>query len=528
LYRNARVFAPTHPRAGAFAVEDGVITWIGDAASAARPAGVRVVDLGGALVTPAFVDAHVHVTATGLGLTAVDLRPAVTLAEALDLVERAARAGRGRPVLGGGWDESRWPERRPPTAAEQDRAAYGGAVYLARADIHSAVVSSALMAAVPGLPALAGYDPQGWQHEPDAHDAVRVAALAAMTAGQRQDAQRAALLQAASLGIACVHEMGGPVISSEDDLAALLSLAGSEPLPEVIGYWGELHGIDAARELGAVSAGGDLFVDGSLGSHTAALTYPYADRPETAGLLRYDTGDLVEHIVECADAGLQSGFHAIGDAAVDQLLDAYEQAATRLGRAAGPGQRIEHAEYVANPTRLAACGLTASMQPVFDELWGGRAGLYAERLGRDRALELNRFAALADAGVPLAFGSDTPVTEPGPWAAVRAACYPKRPGGGVRVEAAFAAHTAGGRRAAPVPVVRPGTKGPGTKEPRTEGPVPETGVLAPGAPATFAVWSTAAPSATGLPDLTPGRELPRCLATVRRGEPLYDTGVLVG
>ncbi len=324
-------------------------------------------------------------------------------------------------------------------------------MYLARVDVHSALVSSALMAAVPGLVDRAGFGPDGWQRGP-AHDAVRAAALALVTPAQRRDAQLAALRRAAALGIACVHEMAGPVISSADDLAALLAPADSDgPLPEVIGYWAELFGIDTARELGAIGAAGDLFCDGSLGSHTAALTAPYADRPDTRGELRFATDDVAEHIVQCAGTGLQAGFHAIGDAAVDQVLDAFDLAAARLGRPVGAGHRIEHAEYVRDVPRLAASGLVASMQPCFDALWGGPDGMYAQRLGPGRAGELNRFAELAAAGVPLAFGSDAPVTELGPWAAVRAAAEPSDPAAAISTAAAFAAHTraAGGPRAGP-------------------------------------------------------------------------------
>jgi predicted amidohydrolase YtcJ len=503
LYRNGRVYTPASTNASAFVVDAGRVTWIGDDIGAAECSGVRAIDLRGAFVAPAFVDAHVHATSTGLALTGLDLRASGSVAEVLAAVERAARAARGRPVLGSGWDETRWPERRPPSAAELDRASYGGAVYLARVDVHSAVVSSSLMAAVPALRGIEGFSPDGWQRGA-AHDPVRVAAFAALTPGQRQDAQRAALRRAAGLGIACVHEMAGPVISSADDLLALMALAADEPLPEVVGYWAELFGIDTARELGAVGAAGDLFCDGSLGSHTAALLEPYADQPGTSGTLRFDTGDVAEHIARCTEAGLQAGFHAIGDAAVDQVLDAVDLLTERLGRPSGAGHRIEHAEYVRDPARLAETGLIASVQPGFDELWGGPNGMYADRLGADRALELNRFADLAAAGVPLAFGSDAPVTELGPWAAVRAAVHPTGAGAGISVQSAFAAHTRGGWRAA----------GRG-----------EEGVLTAGSPATFAVWQHDG-LREGLPDIGPDAQLPACLATVLRGEPIHDAGLL--
>ena len=499
-YRNARVISPATDRASVLVVaDDGRIAWIGE--ESAAPRATQDVDLDGAFVAPAFVDAHIHATATGLALTGLDLRQARSLAAALSAVEAAARMARGRPLLGSGWDETAWPERRAPSAAELDRASYGGAVYLARVDVHSALVSSALLAAVPDARALAGFDASGWVRGP-AHDALRAAAFAAITRGQRRDAQRAALRRAAELGIACVHEMAGPVISSADDLRGLLELSRAEPTPEVIGYWAELLGIDTARELGAAGAAGDLFCDGSLGSHTAALGAPYADRPDTSGTLRFATDEVAEHVVRCTEAGLQAGFHAIGDAAVDQVLAAVELASDRLGRPAGPGHRIEHVEFVHDPRRLAAAGLVASMQPCFDAEWGGDDGMYATRLGVDRARRLNRFADLADAGVPLAFGSDAPVTELGPWAAVRAAVHPSDPTAGLSAPAAFAAHTVGGWRAAARP---------------------DPGVLVAGAPATFAVWET---SADDLFDLPSDSDLPRCRATVLRGRPIHDTGIL--
>jgi predicted amidohydrolase YtcJ len=516
LYRNGRVYSPADPFATALLVDGDTIAWLGSDASGAAAGADAVVDLDDALVAPAFVDAHVHATGAGLALTALDLAGAGSLAEALDLVERHSRATRGRPVLGGGWDDQRWPERRPPTRAELDRAGYGGVVYLARVDVHSAVVSSALAGSVPGLSARPGYTPDALTL--DAHHAVRAAAYSTLSAAQIRDAQRATRARAAALGIGCLHEMAGPEVSSADDLSSLKQLARDEPGPEIVAYWGELLGIDAARELGAVGAGGDLFCDGSIGSHTAALGAPYRDRPDTSGYLRFGPDDIAEHLVQCAESGLQAGFHAIGDAAIDQILDAVDKASARLGRLAGSGHRVEHAEMINDPGRFARAGLIASMQPAFDAAWGGEQGLYAERLGPARANGLNRFAALAAEGVPLAFGSDAPVTAMDPWASVRAAAYPHDPASAISPRSAFAAHTRGGWRAARRP---------------------HEGVLTVGAPATFAVWragelgvdspddrvtrwSTDPRAAVpGLPDLAPGVRLPECTRTVVRGATVY-------
>lgn len=522
LLTNGRIHTAWTPHASAMVVEDGLVAWIGDADSAAGMSADQVVDLAGALVVPGFVDAHLHTTDTGLALTGLDLAGAGSLAEALAQVEQHARRNRGRPLIGSGWDETGWPERRPPTAAELDRASYGGVVYLSRTDAHSAVVSSALMAAVDGLAGMAGYRPTGHLIT-DAHHAARRLALSSVSTGQRSELQLTALRHAASLGVVAVHEMAGPEISSEQDLRALLELAGPE-LPAVFAYWGELRAAAKAAELGARGAAGDLFLDGSIGSHTACMTDRYADA-DTAGYLRYETGEVAEHILECTALGVQAGFHAIGDAATDQAIAAMRLAAERDPRVTAAGHRVEHAELLSDPTDFARVGLTASVQPAFDATWGGPDGMYAQRLGVGRAARLNPLAALAAAGVPLALGSDSPVTPVGPWAAVRAACHPRFSRHALSPRAALTAHCRGGWRAV-------AADGDGH------------GVLAPGNPATYAVfaagelsvpaaderitrWSTDERSGVpALPDLGPDAELPRCLRTVRQGVLLHDSGEL--
>ena len=214
LYRRGRVRSATDPFATALLVDGDTVVWVGSEDAADAMTAQRTVELDDAWLAPAFVDAHVHATSTGLALTGLDLTGSPSLAAALQAIERASRAARGAVLLGTGWDDSAWPEQRPPTAAELDRASYGGVVYLARTDVHSAVASSALLAACPEARALPGYLSDGLVRTA-AHHAVREAAYAALTPAQRRAAQRATLDRAASLGIACVHECAGPSISSE-------------------------------------------------------------------------------------------------------------------------------------------------------------------------------------------------------------------------------------------------------------------------------------------------------------------------
>jgi predicted amidohydrolase YtcJ len=502
LFRAGRVYTPADPAATALLVDGEIVRWVGrDPAGVAQPS--AVVELGGALVTPAFVDAHVHTTSAGLALAGLNLSTADSLAAALDAVERHARNSGGRPVLGHGWDQTSWPERRPPTRAELDRAGYGGVVYLSRVDMHSAAVSSALVAATPGVSQLPGYAESGHLTR-DAHHAVRRAIWSGLGPAQRRDAQRATRQRAAELGIGCLHELAGPDISSAADLSALIELAAAEPGPEVVPYWGEIGGAELAHELGAIGAAGDVFADGSLGSRTACLSAPYADDPASTGHAYLDAATIAAHTEACTRAGLQAGFHAIGDAAVRTVVAGFAAAAEAVGLPAfiAARHRIEHVEMIDAPVaaELARLGVVASVQPAFDALWGGAAGMYAQRLGADRALATNPLATLAAAGVPLAFGSDAPVTPLGPWAGVRAASWHHVPAQRMPPAAAFAAHTRGGWQAAGQD---------------------DTGELVPGAPAFFTVWDAPA-TAGGLPDLSPDAPLPTCLRTVVRGTTVYE------
>ena len=148
-------------------VVDGRIAWVGEAADA--PAADRTVAGEGALLTPAFVDSHVHATSTGLALTGLDLHSSSSLAETVALVARFAQRSPGI-VLGTGWDETGWPERRGLTRADLDAVLGYRPAYLARVDVHSATVSTALLESIPGIADLAGFSPDG-RLRLDAHHA---------------------------------------------------------------------------------------------------------------------------------------------------------------------------------------------------------------------------------------------------------------------------------------------------------------------------------------------------------------------
>ena len=508
------------------AVRDGMVAWLGDdAVGRAQFPDAETIDLDGAFVAPAFVDSHVHLTATGLQLTGLDLRTATSRDHCVTLIAEHVAAHPGRPVWGHGWDDSAWAVGQTLSTVDVDAVVGRLPGYLSRVDVHSAAASTALRDLVPGLSAVTGFDPQR-PLSAEAHHFVRAEARRLLTAGQRELARRAALNAAAAAGIVAVHECAGPEIGGAEDWNELRA---SDYDVEVVGYWGEAVSSAAqARALieatGAQGLAGDLFVDGALGSHTALLCAPYADAPGRTGNRYLDTDVIAEHLIACTEAGVTAGFHVIGDGAVTAVVDALERVVEKFGvpAVARCGHRLEHLEMVSaeQAAKLGAWGITASVQPGFDALWGGNDGMYARRLGPARAAGLNPLALLASAGVRMAFGSDSPVTRMDPWEWVRAASHHRSPGSAISVRAAFGAATRGAWRAGGV---RDGV----------------TGTLVPGAPASYAIWDTgaldvSAPADTVqrwstdprsrvpvLPRLDPGDPPPRCLKTVHRGVVLH-------
>jgi predicted amidohydrolase YtcJ len=523
LYRGGRVYGAPDPAATALVVAGDQIAWIGREAQAAahRDRVDAVVELDGALVTPAFVDAHVHTSATGLGLRSVDLSGAVSLGQVLDRIAQGSRKRAGRPVYAPNWDEQGWPGRRGPTSDELDRATRGSVVYSPRVDGHSAVISSALAIACDAR------SHPGWHGgglvTGQAHHLARDVFFAGISPAQRRADIDAGLRAAAAAGIGLVHENGGPTLSSQDDFADVLAAGRRGDGPQVIGYWAQLvaekdSALALAAQTGARGLGGDLNIDGSIGSRTAAMREPYRDGLPGAGG-EPDAGrrhpylclaQIRDHVVACSLAGLQSGFHVIGDAGADTVIAGLKAAAAQIGvaKVVAGHHRLEHLEMVdaAGIKALAGLGVTASVQPAFHARWGGPDGMYTTRLGRERVAGMNPFAAMAAAGMVLALGSDTPVTPFAPWGAIRDAVNHHNPVARLSPESAFAAHTRGGWRAAGIR---------------------DRGYLGPGQPASFAIWSTAGDqpargSACALPDLSPGTALPTNLRTVIGGRTVFE------
>jgi predicted amidohydrolase YtcJ len=379
------------------------------------PGADRVVDLPGVTILPGFVDAHVHLSGTGLAMTGLDLSAASSKEQLLS-VARDHVAGRSGAVLGLNFDETRWSNQALPTMDELE-AISAEPLIIVRADgyvslANEAAIKAAEAEALPGVERDEGRATGVLRHEANAR--VQKWYFESLPDGEIEAAQLRAAGMAASRGITCMHEMAIPDKRGRRDVEVLLRHVDDLPA-DVITYIAD-RDLPYVIDHGQTRIGGDLFLDGSIGARTAALIEPYTD-VDHVGDLAYRDDDLAEFLHNAHLAGLQTGLHVIGDAAIEQALRVWERVygaldSRRRRHFRARRHRLEHFEMASRGQveRAAALGLAISIQPAFDAAWGARGGMYEQRLGRDRARRMNPFRDLVGRGLEVGGGSDTPVT----------------------------------------------------------------------------------------------------------------------
>ena len=417
----------------------------------------RLIDLGGAFVMPGFNDAHTHMAQAGLQKLSLDLDNVPSLRAMQARVKAyAATLAPGQWITGGGWDHTKWPsvhgEHALPTRKDLDAVSGGHPLVLARTDGHIAVLNSAALAAC-GITATTRA-PEGGAIDLDPRTRqptgiVRDTALQAVDphipppdAATRRKALELAIQDALAHGVTSVQDF-----SDHDDFVVLQALEQEGNLPLRFTEWmpfdlplGDLEKYRASQSQNdTMLHTGQLkaFMDGSLGSRTAAMLAPYADDAKNSGLPRYDQAKLNAMSAERAVDGFQLGFHAIGDRGNRMALDAFQAAIDAVHaayrrhlRPNAPEPdwkrldrmrfRVEHAQVVAPEdfARFAAEHVIASMQPshlLTDMAWAG------QRLGPERSRFAYAWKTFLDHGVVLAFGTDYPVESISPFRGVYSA-----------------------------------------------------------------------------------------------------------
>ncbi len=413
----------------ALAVRDGRIVRLTSAYDVEFLAGTdtRVVDLEGRVVLPGFVDAHTHLPMVGRRLVHADLSVDSRTAALDRLRERAAEVegesegeeegADGEWVQGFGYDESRWDDDRYLARADLDEVSDSRPVVAFREDMHVASLNSVALDRL----GLAAGD-RGGDVQSEGGDATGVLVEAAVddvwdAVSPARDETRA-LLEAAQRhanerGVTGVHDMVRNSFAPE--VYRDLDAEGSLSLRVRLNYWSD-HldslvdvGLRTNHGSGLVTVGAiKTYTDGSFGGRTAKLSSPYADA-DTTGQWVVPPRELNDLVTRADDAGFQVTAHAIGDEAVAAVLDAFERVSDETE---GRRHRIEHVELADDEAieRMRELGVVASVQPNFLK-WADEGGLYERRLG-PRRTETNRYRAMVDAGVPLAFGSDCMPLDP--------------------------------------------------------------------------------------------------------------------
>ena len=430
VVRNANIWTGDGARADTFVVRDGRCAFVGVERDVSPSVGATILDLGGRFVMPGFTDAHVHLLWTGIAMHSVDLKGVTSSEEAVRRVaERVASTAPGGWVTGAGWDQHSWPDRRFPDRRVLDAVSPDHPVMLTHTSGHCTWVNTAALRAA-GITATTPV-PTGGAIDLDEHGEPsgilrdNASKLVSDTMPHPSQSDRIATAERAiaaahRLGLTGVHAMN--VGRGEYQALHALNDAGKlhlrvrmflahELLDEWIARNAATGDGDEMLRIGGVK----FFADGALGSLTAWMEQPYEGSTDV-GFPLQPVADLERDVRRSLEQGLAPAIHAIGDRANRETLDLFERV---RDVASGLPRRIEHAQVLlpGDVARFAALGVTASVQPIHatadwrkvDREWGDRGrGSYA-------------FRSLAEAGVNLAFGSDTPVETMDPIAGVHAA-----------------------------------------------------------------------------------------------------------
>jgi predicted amidohydrolase YtcJ len=459
IVTNAAIYTEDkhQPKAEAVAVIGDLIVGVGSRADIDlwRGPQTKMIDAGGRLLLPGFNDAHVHFIQGGAQLEQVQLTDAATPEEfAKRIAVQVKKTPKGEWILGGRWDETKWPKPDLPTKDLVDSVTGDTPIFVERYDGHEALANSAAMklagidAKTPEVPG--GVIVRDGNGSPtgvfkDAAMPLIYKVIPPMTDEQRLRAARAAMKHAASLGVTSVQHMNPEfadvaaysVLAEKGELTTRIYAAPMETEWRDQAKVGIRHAWGSSDlRLGAVKG----YADGSLGSRTAYMFEPFTDDPGNRGLLSdemHPPRAMRDRLMQADAAGLQIRVHAIGDRAISMILDIFADIEKEHGY---HDQRftIEHAQHMAQKDfeRFAKLHIIASMQPyhaIDDGRWAER------RLGHERLRRSYAWRSFLSHGVTLAFGTDWPVAPLDPllglYAAVtRATLDGKNPGGWIPEE----------------------------------------------------------------------------------------------
>jgi len=472
---NVTTLNPAEPKARAVAVKGGEILDVGTTKHMLKCATKEtlMLNLDGKTVVPGFIDSHVHMLGFERSLRQLDLRTVSSIKELQSKLKKYEKEHpRSEWILGRGWDQEKFREKRYPSRWDLDAAVISKPVLLTRVCGHVGVANTRALkiAGINGKTEVSTgeidldnetKEPTGILREKTLDLVLRV--IPKPSFDQIKEYCFHACQEAVKAGLTAVNWL----VTSTDEIRAIQRLRSEGRLPLRVYLGLPVMFLDHLVELGLSTGFGDdmvrlgfvkILVDGSLGGHTAALEEPYADNPGTRGTMLYTQPKLNETVLKAHKAGLQVAVHAIGDRAVNAVLKAFEEALEKVPNE-NHRHRIEHCS-VLNPKlieRMKRINAVASVQPHFavSDFW------VVSRVGEKRARWVYPFRSLVQSGIVVAAGSDCPVEPINPLAGVwAAATHPNNEEERVTVEEALAMYTVNGAYASfnenKVGLIKPG------------------------------------------------------------------------
>jgi predicted amidohydrolase YtcJ len=378
------------------------------------------IDLHNKIIIPGFYDCHVHLVQTGISMIlGVDLSNETNISDVLEKIKnKADNTEEGQLIQGIHYNISNIKENRFPTRKELDKIAPENPVWINSIEFHTSALNSVALLQM-NMP----YDIEGVpRDENNIPLGILTGKASAFVKNRisnkfddklRGKAVKRALDVAKSKGVTTLHAMEGGYKFSKLD-AEYVKNNKNKFEQDIILYYQSID-INNAIENNLKRLGGDVFIDGSFASKTAAIKKPYKKDNNNYGNLYYSQNELNNFAAEAQKNNIQITLHAIGDRAIDQVLTAYEYAAETVG-GINLRNRIEHFE-LASDEHIIRCknlNIIPSMQPVFEYVWGGKGGLYEKSLSKSYYSNSNRFRKIIDEGVMIIGGSDSDVCEINP------------------------------------------------------------------------------------------------------------------